>query len=55
MSSWVGTVLLSCAYLALLVWALRSETRTGKDHGWRDLRWWIAALVAMQLALYWWF
>lgn len=53
MSPLVGTVLLSCGYIALLLWALRTEGRARS--GWRDLRWWIAALVAIQLLLYWWF
>ncbi len=53
MNAWIGTLLLSCAYLALLLWALRNPAARGP--GWRDLRWWITALVAIQLGLYWYF
>ena len=48
MSPWVGTVLLSLGYAALLFWAVRAEA--GGAGGWRDLRWWIAILVVVQLA-----
>jgi hypothetical protein len=48
----LGTILLVAGYVGLLVWALRR--REPAESGWRDLRWWVAVLVGIQIALYLW-
>ena len=45
-----GTILLIAGYVGLLVWAL--SRREPGESGWRDLRWWVAVLVVIQMALY---
>ena len=47
-----GTILLTAAYTALLVWVFRRPQ--GPESGtWRDLRWWILLLVGIQITLHW--
>ena len=53
MTPLLGTVLLTAGYVGLLIWGLRRHEAA--ETGWRDLRWWVAVLVAIQLALYLWF
>ena len=53
MTPLLGTILVIAGYVALLGWAMRRHEPA--ETGWRDLRWWVAVLVGIQVGLYLWF
>jgi hypothetical protein len=55
-----GAVLHAIAWLLIVIWVWRkpaSEVLEGAPDRapWRDLRWWVVPLAAVQVALYLWF